>query len=255
VLPEIVFHCPSLPVSRYRLLKVYGLSEPGIAEILKALPRLDDVVLGFYPHFPENHITLSLRGPDEAAVIDRLEDMEKRVRDLLGPFVFASGNETMARVIGDLLRDRKLTLAVAESCTGGLIGDLLTDVPGSSDYFLGGVVAYSNDAKVDLLKVRTETLREFGAVSDRTVREMAEGIQRTMKAGMGIAVTGIAGPDGGSEEKPVGTVHVGLAADGGIVSGKYRFWGNREQVKLQTAMMAMDWIRRFLYGYSLIPGL
>jgi nicotinamide-nucleotide amidase len=256
VLPEILLHCPFLPVSRHRVLKVYGLSEPSIAEIVKDLPsREEDIILGFYPHFPENHITLSLRGEDEPTVTHQLDSMEQEIRGLLGPFVFGSGKESMASVVGEMIRERDLTLSAAESCTGGLIGNLLTSVPGSSTYFQGGVVAYSNQCKVNLLGVREETIRQHGAVSDQTVREMAEGVRRIIKADMGLAVTGIAGPDGGTAEKPVGTVHIGLATDSGTICGKYRFWGTRELVKLNTAMMALDWVRRFLNGYSFIPGL
>ena len=256
VLPEILHYYPSLPVHRHRILKIYGLDESSIAEILKDLSkRAEDMVLGFYPHFPENHLTISLRGQDEPIVTRRLDSMEKEIYGLLGSFVFASGDESLAGVVGEAIRKRGMTISAAESCTGGLIGKLLTSIPGSSTYFQGGVVAYSNQSKMDLLGVLSETLLRHGAVSDETVREMAEGVRRIMKTDMGLAVTGIAGPDGGSEDKPVGTVHIGLATDRETISGKYRFWGTRGQVRLNTAMMALDWVRRFLNGYSLIPGL
>jgi nicotinamide-nucleotide amidase len=108
------------------------------------------------------------------------------------------------------------------------------------------VVVYSNQAKADLLDVSQQTLEKFGAVSEQTVREMAEGVRNRLKTDMGLSVSGIAGPDGGTKEKPVGTVHIGLAVEKEIFSGKYRFWGTREQIKLNTAMMALDWVRRYL---------
>jgi nicotinamide-nucleotide amidase len=158
-----------------------------------------------------------------------------------------------------LLREKLLengaTLSVAESCTGGLIGNTLTNVPGSSRYFQGGVIVYSNQAKIDLLDVSPETLERFGAVSDQTVQEMAAGVRKRLKTVLGLAVTGIAGPEGGTEHKPVGTVHIGLALPEDIFSGKFRFWGTRERIKRQTAMMALDWTRRYLYGYPLLPGI
>jgi nicotinamide-nucleotide amidase len=256
VLPEILRQCDSLPATGYRVLKVYGLSEPSLAETLKKLPAGgDEVGLGFYPRFPENHITLSMRGPDEPTVTEAMSRVEQGIRALLGSYVFASGDETMAEVVGVLLREKRLTLSTAESCTGGLIGNLLTQVPGSSDYYQGGVVVYSNSSKVKLLEVLPETLEEHGAVSDATVRQMAEGIRKTIPSAMGIAVTGIAGPGGGSRGKPVGTVYIGLATDAGTRSGRYHFRGGREQVKTNTAMMALDWVRRFLCGNSFIPGL
>ncbi len=256
VLPEILAHYQTLPVIRQRLLKLYGISEPDIADTLKDL-RLNSekVLLGFYPEFPENHITIAMRGQDEPSVTRELDQIEQDIRILLGPYIFASGNQTMEMIVGEMLKQKNLSISVAESCTGGLIGNLLTNVPGSSKYYQGGVVVYSNESKVNLLKVRPETLDRFGAVSDQTVREMATGVRRCFQTDIGLAVTGIAGPDGGSREKPVGTVHLGLSTTHGDDSLKYRFWITREQIKLHTAMMAMDWVRRYLNGDPFLPGL
>jgi nicotinamide-nucleotide amidase len=117
------------------------------------------------------------------------------------------------------------------------------------------VVVYSNQAKIDLLSVNPDTLDAHGAVSDQTVREMVRGVRDRFKTDLGIAVTGIAGPDGGSKEKPLGTVHIGLAAEDKVFSGKYHFWGDREQIKLDTSMMALDWTRRYLNGNPFLPGI
>ena len=161
----------------------------------------------------------------------------------------------MEDVVGRLLDGRKMTLSVAESCTGGLIGHRLTNVAGSSGYFKGGVIAYSNQIKADILHVSPGTLAKFGAVSGPCAEEMAHGIRTAMKSDLGIAVTGIAGPDGGSEEKPVGTVFIGLDGTQGTVSRRYRFWGRRKQIKLNTSTMALDWVRRHLNGDPFLPGL
>ena len=255
VLPDILSHSKTLPVLRHRVIKIYGLNEPAVAEILKKLPdRSEKIVLGFYPRFPENHITLSLRGHDEPTVTLELDAMEKEIRNLVGAYVFASGNDSMEAVVGRMLKKRGMTLSVAESCTGGLIGNRLTNVPGSSDYFQGGVVVYSNQSKVDLLSVPAEMIERWGAVSDPVVRQMAEGVRERFKTDLGIAVTGIAGPEGGSPEKPVGTVYIGLAAEEKTVSRKYRFWGTRKQVKLNSAVMALDWVRRYFHGDSFLSG-
>lgn len=256
VLPEILDQCHTLPVLRQRILKLYGLSEPRIADVLKdLLDKTHDVLLGFYPQFPENHITMSLRGQDETTVTAELDKMEKELRKIVGPYVFASGNLNMEDVVGRMLVERKLSLSVAESCTGGLIGNLLTNVPGSSSYFQGGAMVYSNQAKIDLLGVSPKTIEKHGAVSDLTAREMAVGVKTKMGTDLGLAVTGIAGPDGGSREKPVGTVHIGLAGEKGIFSHKYRFWGTRLQIKQNTAMMALDWLRRYLNGNPFLSGI
>ncbi len=256
VLPEILNHVKTLPVLRQRILKLYGLNEPGMAEILKDLPRKNEnILLGFYPHFPENHITISLRGQDERTVMRELDKAEQEVRSLLGPYIFASGVESMEEVVGEKLKNKGLTISVAESCTGGLIGNLLTNTPGSSNYFMGGLLVYSNQSKIDLLNVSQEVIEKKGAVSDKTVWEMTEGVKKRLGTDIGLAVTGIAGPEGGSREKPVGTVHIGLSTDRETFSGKYRFWGTRKQIKKNTAMMALDWVRRYLNGDPFLPGL
>jgi nicotinamide-nucleotide amidase len=256
VLPDILSLYKTLPVMRQRILKLYGINEPSIAEIFRVFQgKTGNTVFGFYPHFPENHITLSLRGEDEPSVMKALDRVEQEIRRLVGSYVFATGHQGMEEVVGQALTKKNMTVSVAESCTGGLIGHKLTNIPGSSRYFQGGIVVYSNQSKSDLLQVFPETLERYGAVSDRTVREMARGVRGHMKTDLGLAVTGIAGPDGGSKEKPVGTVHVGLAAENDIFSGKYRFWGNREQVKLNASMMALDWVRRYLNGDPFLPGI
>jgi len=256
VLPEILSHFQTLPIIRQRLLKLYGISEPDIADTLKGLNlKSNQVLLGFYPQFPENHITIAMRGQDEPSVNRELDQIEQAIKLLLGPYIFASGNQTMEMIVGEMLSQKGLTISVAESCSGGLIGNLLTNVSGSSKYYRGGVVVYSNESKVNLLKVKPETIDRFGAVSDQTVLEMAAGVRKCFQTDIGLAVTGIAGPDGGSREKPVGTVHIGLSTDHADDSLKYRFWITREQIKLNTAMMAMDWVRRYLNGDPFLPGL
>jgi nicotinamide-nucleotide amidase len=153
------------------------------------------------------------------------------------------------------LLKRGLTIAVAESCTGGLIGNLLTDIPGSSRYFSGGVIAYSNRSKTDLLGVLPGTIETHGAVSPRTAREMALGVKDRFNSHLGLAVTGIAGPDGGTLDKPVGTVFIGLAMGKDLLSGGYIFHGARHEVKQQSAAMALDCVGRYLNGDPFLPGI
>ena len=150
--------------------------------------------------------------------------------------------------VGELLRSQGLRLATAESCTGGLIGHRLTDIAGSSDYYLGGVIAYANDAKVGVLGVRQQTLDEHGAVSRETVLEMAGGVRRALNADIGLAVSGIAGPGGGTPEKPVGLVWIGLIAPQAIAARRFRFEGNRLAVKAQAAQTALELLDDYLQG-------
>lgn len=256
VVPDILRRCTPVTVPRHRVLKVYGLSESQIVDVFKGLK--DDrkkVMFGFYPFFPEHHITITVRGKDEAEIERQLTRTEDKVRNLLGSYVFASGDKTMEAIVGELLREQEMTLSVAESCTGGLIGHRLTSISGSSLYFERGLIVYSNRSKVEMLGVRQQTIDSYGAVSDQTVREMAEGAKTTAKTDMGLAVTGIAGPLGGTEDKPVGTVFIGLSVHSKAFSGHYRFSGDRNKVKLNAAEMALDWVRRYLNGYSFIPGI
>ncbi|MCP4576382.1 MAG: competence/damage-inducible protein A [Deltaproteobacteria bacterium] len=256
VLPDIQSRYETLPVMRQRILKLYGLNEPRIAEIFKSLEeKIGEVVLGFYPHFPENHITMSLRGKDEPTISKILDRVETAISEMVGAYVFAHDSREMEEVVGEILLKNKKTLSVAESCTGGLIGNRLTNVAGSSQYFLGGVISYSNQAKIDLLGVPAKTIESHGAVSPETACEMAVGVRSSMQADLGLAVTGIAGPEGGSRDKPVGTVHMALSSEKGTFTEKYRFWGKRKQIKLNSAMMALDWVRRYLNGDPFIPGI
>ena len=153
--------------------------------------------------------------------------------------------ETLETLTGRLLRQKGLTLATAESCTGGLVGHLLTNVPGSSDYYLGGIISYANQAKMGLLGVRQETLERYGAVSQETVLEMAYGARQALSAGLGLSISGIAGPGGGTPEKPVGLVWVGLSAPGLGEAQRFLFSGDRVSIKEQSAREAL----RILLAY------
>jgi nicotinamide-nucleotide amidase len=256
VIPDILRRYRPRIVPRHRLLKVYGLSESRIADIFKGLSsKLKKVMFGFYPSFPETHITITVRGKKDVQIEMELDRAEEEIRRLLGHYVFASDTHHMEAIVGELLRERKMTLSIAESCTGGLIGHRITSIPGSSLYFDRGIIVYSNRSKVEMLGVGQETLDLYGAVSNQAVREMAEGVRRIAKTDIGLAVTGIAGPEGGTEDKPVGTVFIGLSMDGTTYSAQYRFRGERDKVKLNTSEMALDWVRRYLNGYPFIPGI
>jgi nicotinamide-nucleotide amidase len=255
VLPEIISDYKDLPHVKQRTLKVFGMSEPAIAEAFKRLKgRTGEAIIGFYPRFPENHITITLRGTDRDFIEEEVGRIDSEIGEILGPCLFARDSQTMEEVVGGLLSEKGLTLSVAESCTGGLLGKRITNVAGSSTYFLGGVIAYSNELKINLLKVDRDVISTAGAVSREAAVQMAEGVKALTNSDLAVAVTGIAGPDGGSTEKPVGTVHIGMSWAGGACSGMYRFSGGRDQVRSASAAMALDWIRRHLSGYSFLPG-
>lgn len=184
-------------------------------------------------------------GDDERAR-SVLNDMVAQTREILGESIFAERELELETVVGDLLRQAKRTVAAAESCTGGWIAKALTDVAGSSDYFRAGVVAYSNASKTALLGVNETTLERFGAVSAAVAEQMAVGVRGLAEADYGLATTGIAGPAGGSQDKPVGLVYIALAGPDGVQSRELRLPGGRDLVRLRTTRLAMDWLRRTL---------
>ena len=230
-----------------RVFSVFGLTESQLDERLVGVVRPEEARLAFRAAFPRLQTRVTVRGAPGEDLEARLDALEQQVRERLGHHVYAVGDEGMEDVVGELLRQHGRTLAVAESCTGGLIGHRITEVSGSSAYFLLDVVTYSNEAKQQLLGVNQETLTAHGAVSTQTAEEMAAGVRRVSGADIGLATTGIAGPGGGTPEKPVGTVCIGLAWEGGIWSQRYNLGTRgREWVKGMTAQLALDRIRRHL---------
>ena len=192
-------------------------------------------------------IHLALRSADPAAACARLEEARESLVRAIGHAVFSTDGRALEEIVGDLLKTRGLTIAAAESCTGGLLMSRLTDVPGSSAYVRGGVVAYSNDLKTVFVDVPEELLREHGAVSEAVASAMARGVRARLTADIGVAITGIAGPDGGTPQKPVGTVAIAVAGpDGAAHVRTFSFPGGRAQIKHQSAQTALDMVRRLV---------
>ncbi|MCZ6731324.1 MAG: competence/damage-inducible protein A [Gammaproteobacteria bacterium] len=234
-----------------RTFQTFGMSESALDEALMGAIDPDEARLSFRASFPQVSVRIAVIGKQSEAE-HKLEALSEIVRARLGDAVVAEGDVTMEQVVGELLKRHKQTLATAESCSGGLIGNRITNVAGSSEYYLGGVIAYSNELKRKTLSVSPETLSRFGAVSEETACEMALGVRNLSQASLGIATTGIAGPDGGTKEKPVGTVTIALAADGlgstNVRARSYQLWGNRDWIKILTSQVALDWVRRHLLG-------
>lgn len=230
-------------------IKLFGLPEAAVdAAMADAGLAARGIAVGFYPNFPENHIVLTARESTEEAAWEKLRWAAALVEERLGDHIIARQGETLEGLLAVLLTEKKRTLAVAESCTGGLVTDRLTDVPGSSAYLERGVVTYSNRAKVELLGVSEETLRRHGAVSEPTARAMAEGVRKMAAADVGLSVTGIAGPAGGSAEKPVGTVYVAVTNGERTVCRKYHSRWDRRRTKVIASEWALRILARFLAG-------
>jgi nicotinamide-nucleotide amidase len=230
-----------------RTLKFFGIPEIEIEKKIHGLiPENGEVQIGYYPQFPEVHLVLTARHKHEEKATGNLHRVEDAIAGALKPFYFGRDEETLAGVVGALLTAKGLTLAVAESCTGGLIADRLTDVSGSSLYLERGVVTYSNASKVALLQVPPEILAEYGAVSEPTARRMADGIRTAAHVDLGLSTTGIAGPTGATPGKPVGTVYIALAGPQGTICQHCVFHRDRRQVKVAAAHTALMMLREYL---------
>ncbi len=232
-----------------RVLKTCGVSESTVDHRIGDYFRdMRNPTIGVLAHAGEIHIRLTCKGDDPAIIAGQLDDLEAKIRERLGHLIFGRDDERLEALVGGLLRARQASLAVAESCTGGLVANRLTDIPGSSDYFERGVVAYSPAAKESVLGVPPALIREHGTVSLETARAMAEGVQRLAGSTFGLSTTGIAGPTGGTAEKPVGLVCLALTWEGGAECRETRLLGDREIVKYRAAQMALELLRRHLLG-------
>ena len=229
------------------VFQTFGLSESALDELVAGCIDPSEARIAFRAAFPQISVRLTVE--DEPGRAEpRLGALASRLRERLGGFAYGEGDTTMENEVVRLLAERGATLALAESCSGGLIGHRISNVPGCSAHFRGGIVAYSNDGKQSLLGVSAATLAAHGAVSEVTAEEMAVGARRALGADIALAVTGIAGPDGGTAEKPVGTVCFGMASDAGTISRRHKLWGGREWIKLLASQIALDWARRRLLG-------
>lgn len=235
-----------------RRLRTFGLVESELDARLRDLYQAErHAVLGLQAgvYGVDVSITVQGRHPESAeAVAKRLERL---VRDRLGEYLYAVGGQTMEGVVALKLKAKGLTVAVAESCTGGLIGQRLTSLPGSSAYFERGVVTYSDQAKVDLLSVPESLIRQKGSVSAEAAQAMAEGVRERSGADLGLAVTGIAGPSGGTKEKPVGLVFLALADKKTSVCRQHLFSGDREGIRFRASQAALDLLRRHISGKTI----
>ncbi len=230
----------------HKTVLTQGLPESMLAEKIEnwenALPK--DIKLAYLPSPLAVRLRLSAMGKSKPELESLVEDEIKKLLQIIPNNIFGYNNETMAEVIGRLLISKNQKLAVAESCTGGYISHLITSVPGCSEFFNGSVTAYSNQVKENILGVSHKTLNEFGAVSEQVAKEMAVGAREVLNADFAVATTGIAGPDGGTEEKPVGTIWIAIASEVNVIALKFVFGDNRERNILRSSQTALQLLRR-----------
>ena len=238
----------------HKTIHTQGIGESSLAEKIKewedSLAK-HEIKLAYLPAPGQVKLRLSAEGINQEKIIQSIDKKIAELRQIIPGYIFAIEEfgkepETLEKVIGEILRQKKKTLAVAESCTGGYIAHLITSIAGSSDYFNGGIIAYSNEIKINVLKVDSKILEERGAVSKEVAEQMSDGVRKRLKADFGISTTGIAGPTGGSTEKPVGTVWVSVASEDKIISEKFNFGNNRERNIRRASLSALNLLRTLL---------
>lgn len=230
----------------HKTVLTQGLPESMLAERIEdwedALP--ENIKLAYLPNPMSVRLRLSAMGTNKSELETAVENQIEKLKQIIPNHIFGYNDESMAEVIGRELELNGQSLSVAESCTGGYISHLITSVPGSSAFFLGSVTAYSNRIKENVLGVNGKTINEFGAVSEQVAREMALGIMQVFNTDFAVATTGIAGPTGGTEEKPVGTVWIAIASKKNVIAKKYIFGDNRERNIIRSSQTALQMLRR-----------
>ena len=244
VIPRIAARIGDVPAAR--VLKLIGVGESHADQAMQPVigdPANRDVRFGFRAHWPEVHLKWSVRGPDAAR---RADAIGARLREIFGESVWGEGKDELPDLVVGRLVARGERLALAESCTGGMVAQLVTSVPGASAVFELGVVAYGDGMKERMLGVPGSLLAAHGAVSEPVARALAEGVRRSAGAHWGVGITGIAGPAGGTPEKPVGTVHLAVAGPGGTTAVQRAYRGDRDRIRRHAAYEALDLLRRAL---------
>ena len=248
VIPYLLRYREKNSIIRHQILKVWGMPESKVGEILEdVMGENKNPLVGLRVDIEEGvKVSITAKGGSVTIVHKLIEDMENTIKQKLGDYIYSTGETSMEKVVGMLLSINKKTIAVAESITGGLIAKKITDVPGSSNYFLSSMVTYSNESKIRDLKIPEELIKEYGAVSEQAAKAMALAVKNIESANIGLSVTGIAGPSGGSSNKSLGLVFIGLATEIGCQVEKYQFSGTRSMIRTKTAQSALDMVRRHL---------
>jgi nicotinamide-nucleotide amidase len=230
-----------------RSLRFFGVSESALAEKVNHLFDSTNPTVAPYAGNGEVRLRISARAENEAAANVLIEPIAQEIKQIAGAVYYGTDEDTLASVVGELLKAKGQTLAIAESCTGGGLGQMLTDIPGSSEYFVGGIISYADRVKIELLGVNAEDLAAEGAVSEIVARQMAAGVKAKLGTDWGVSITGIAGPGGGTESKPVGLVYIGIAnPDGGVVGVKYQLASQRERelIRRMSACQVLNLLRQ-----------
>ncbi len=250
VLPRLQTECEACRI-RVNLFRTTGIPESVIYEKIESeLKRFASYEIAFLPRYTGVDIRVIRKGNDISDQA-KFEDFQAMLEKHIGSYIYTTDHRELEEVVGALLKERNWTISVAESLTGGLVQDKITNVSGSSAYFMGGIVAYSNEAKMQFLQVREDSLKQFGAVSDVVAREMASGVRQAFGTTIAVSTTGIAGPTGATPTKPIGLMYVGLATQERVVARKFQFGTDRLINKQRSAQAALEMVRRAILGLPL----
>jgi nicotinamide-nucleotide amidase len=247
VLPRLVKHFKT-PVIFHKVVKMVGIGESYLSELIESweLQLPEHIKLAYLPSMGIVKLRLTAVGEDLTFLKSEVEAELAKVNPLIKSFIFGYEKDELGEVVGRLLIDHKATLSVAESCTGGHLAHQFTQIPGSSAYFIGGILSYANQVKIDQLGVSSEILASDGAVSEACIRSMAVGVQKRLGTTYALATSGIAGPDGGTEEKPVGTVWIALAHETGVITRKLTLGGTRMQNIYLSSLACVNLLRKYI---------
>lgn len=237
----------ALPIIIHKNVLTQGIGESMLAEKIsdwETSLAVEEIKLAYLPSPSVVRLRLSIRGTDAKVMQERITRKVSELQKIVDGFIYGYDDDTLEGVVGDLLKKKNQTLSIAESCTGGFIGHKIVSVAGSSTYFKGGVISYFNEVKTNELGVSEQILNTYGAVSQQTVEQMALGVQKKMKTDYAIAASGIAGPGGGTPEKPVGTVWIAVATPKKVISRGFQFGGNRERNIIATGLSALNMLRK-----------
>lgn len=250
VVPYLKNHFGEQGAILSKVLRTFGIGESALEEkIIDLIRRQTNPTLALLARDGEIHVRMTAKAPSKARAEELIAGLEPQIRGRINEFIYGSDDETLELIVGNLLTAAHQTISLAESCTGGLVTSRLTDIPGSSGYIVGSVVAYSNEVKQGFLDIPESVLRDFGAVSPETATYMAQHIRSKFASHLGIGITGIAGPDGGTEQKPVGLVYIAVDGPKGPVVHRHLFTGSRMNVKWRTSHAALDHLRRYVLNF------
>jgi len=247
LIPYLKEKFPPSMIKKSKILKITGLGESSVNELIRDyMNKQTNFSFGIYANPEDIQVQITTQAPTEKEVEKLLQSSVNQLTKILGNYVYGTGKQSLEEVVGNLLKTKKLKVAVAESCTGGMLGEMITRIPGSSEYFQGGVISYNARVKEDLLKVPPEVIRKYGEVSRQVAKLMAEGVRRCCQSDIGISITGIAGPGGATEKKKVGLVYMALADGKRTIAKKHQLFGSRQLIRLRSARRALNMLRMYL---------